>query len=211
MRATVVAIGLGMSTLQIILLGAIGVSLIVSFVMKMPAASRKAARKALADAEWLDDESADGAAVKISGIAKMREHGERFLSPLSETRCVVLRMRATVRQGQSPKGKFVEKLEIKPFVVETEHGKILVEAEQALLDIGPARQPKNINPKKSKYLAELGFGEANTERSELEETLVEVGARVTVAGKLAKEPGPLRITGPIAIRLEARGDTSHEP
>jgi len=202
-----------MSTMQMVLIAAIGVSLVVSFIMKMPSASRKGARKLLADAPWLEDDSAEGARVKITGVAKMREHGERFLSPLSETRCVVLRMRVTVRHGQSPRGKFVEKLDIKPFVVDTEDGKFLVESEHVLLDLGPAKQPKNVNPKKGAYLTELGFKDANVERSELEETVVEVGARVTVAGTFAKDPP--RITGtkdqPIAIRLEGRGDTSHEP
>ena len=202
-----------MSTLQMVLIAAIGVSLVVSFIMKMPSASRKGARKVLDDVPWLADDSADGARVKITGVVKMREHGERFLSPLSETRCVVLRMRVTVRHGQSPRGKFVENLEVKPFVVETEDGKFLVEAEHALLDLGPAKQPKNVNPRKSQYLAGIGFKDANIERSELEETLVEVGARVTVAGTLRKQP--LGIVGtkdhPIAIRLEGRGDTSHEP
>src|SRR5262249_15190348 len=143
-----VAIALRMSTMQMVLIAAIGVSLVVSFIMKMPSASRKPARKALADADWLADDSADGSQVKIAGVVKMREHGERFLSPLSETRCVVLRMRVTVRHGQSPKGKFVEKVEMKPFVVETEDGKILIEAEDALLDLEPVREPKNIIPRK---------------------------------------------------------------
>jgi hypothetical protein len=202
-----------MSTMQMVLIAAIGVSLVVSFIMKMPSASRKAARKALADAPWLSEGSADGATVKIAGVVKMREHGERFVSPLSETRCVVMRMRVLVRHGQSPKGKLVDKTEIKPFVVETEDGKFLVESDHVLLDIGPARQPKNIDPKKGQYLGEIGFKDGNVARSEFEETVVEVGAQVAVAGTLGKEP--LRITGtkdqPIAIRLEGRGDTSHRP
>ena len=203
-----------MNTIQLLLLAAIGVSLVVSFVMKMPSASRRGARKLLASAEWLDEDSADGSPVKVSGVVKMREHGERFVSPISETRCVVLHTRVLVRHGQSPRAKLVEKFEIKPFIVEDEDGgKLLVEATDALLDVAPVKQNNKPKPRKSAYLMELGFSDANTTRSEFEERLVEVGARVTVAGKLQKQP--LQIVGskdqPIAVRLERLRDLSHEP
>jgi hypothetical protein len=203
-----------MSTLQMILFAAIGVSLVVSFVMKMKPASRGGARKVLAAAPWLDEDSPDGSQVKVTGVAKMREHGERFVSPLTDARCVVLRLRVLVRHGVNPKAKLVEDLKIKPFLVETEDGKFLVDSEHVLLDIEPAKQPKNANPAKTKILGDLGFKDANIGQSECEETLVEVGAAITVAGKLAKEDPP-RIVGtqdhPVAIRLERRGDISHEP
>src|SRR5688500_11485736 len=99
--------------------------------MKMPSASRRDARKLLAATPWLADDSADGALVKISGVVKMREHGERFMSPLSEDRCVVLRVRAQVRHGVNPRAKLVEDFKIMPFVVEDEGGKLLVDAEHA--------------------------------------------------------------------------------
>jgi len=203
-----------MNNLQLVLLAAIGVSLVVSFVMKMPSASRRGARKLLSAAEWLDEDSADGALVKVTGTVKMLEHGERFVSPISETRCVVLRMRVLVRHGQSPRAKLVENFEIKPFVVEDEEGgKMNVEATEALLDIAPLKPSTKPNPRKAQYLMQLGFGDANTTRSEFEETLVEVGARVIVAGKLQKQP-PLLVgtkEQPIAVRLERLRDLSHEP
>lgn len=217
-----------MSTMQLLLLAAIGVSLVVSFVMKMPSASRRGARKLLAETPWLSDDSPDGSPVKVTGVVKMREHGERFVSPITETRCVVLRTRVLVRHGRDPRAKLVEDFKIKPFLIETEDGKLLVDSEHALLDIAPAKQSRKINPRKNQFLSELGFKDANSAQSEFEETLVEVGASVTVAGSLAKQlpraedavgyretDAPRRIVGvkdhPIAIRLERRGDVSNEP
>ncbi len=203
-----------MSTLQLLLFAAIGVSLVVSFVMKMPSASRRGARKLLATADWLGDDSADGSPVKVSGVVKMTEHGERFVSPISETRCVVLHTRVLVRHGRDPRAKLVDKLEIKPFVIEDEDGsKLLVDATDALLDIAPVKLSNKPNPRKNQYLMQLGFGSANSMRSEFEERLVEVGVRVTVAGTLQKQP--LQLVGskdhPIAIRLERLHDLSHAP
>ena len=48
-----------------LILAALGVSLVVPFVMRMPSASRSRARKLLAQAEWLDDNASDGAYVKV--------------------------------------------------------------------------------------------------------------------------------------------------
>jgi hypothetical protein len=203
-----------MNTLQIVLLVAVGLSLVGGFIMKMPSASRRDARKLLAATPWLADDSADGAPVKISGVVKMREHGERFMSPLSEDRCVVLRVRAQVRHGVNPRAKLVEDFKIMPFVVEDEGGKLLVEAEHALLDIAPVKQPRSAASRKNQLLADLGHEDANPEKSDFEETIVAVGATVTIAGILQKQPEP-RITGtkerPIAIKLERVSNLENEP
>jgi len=203
-----------MNTLQYLLLAAIGVSLVVTFIMKMPSADRRAARKRLSAAPELDEASADGALVKVTGIVRMREHGERFVSPLSETRCVVLRTRVLVRHGRDPRAKLVEDFKIMPFMIEDSEGKLLVDAEHALLDLAPVKESKQAGPRKSQLLSELGHEGANSEASAFEETLVEVGTTVTVAGTLAKAD-PLRIVGtkdqPLAIRLERVSNLENEP
>jgi hypothetical protein len=203
-----------MNTLQLLLLGAAGVSLVVTYIMKMPSADRRNARKLLAAAPWLAEDSADGARTKISGVVRMREHGERFVSPLSEDRCVVLRLRVLVRHGRDPRAKLVEDFKIMPFFVEDADGKLLVEAEHALLDIAPVKQARQAAPRKTQLLADLGYESANSQASEFEETLVEVGATITLAGTLAKEP-TLRIVGtqdqPLAIRVERVSDLANEP
>ncbi|MEO8551146.1 MAG: hypothetical protein ABI678_14275 [Kofleriaceae bacterium] len=201
-----------MTTPQILLLAAVGVSVVVGFIMKMPSADRRSARKLLAATPWLDDESADGAQVKITGTVKVRQHGERFVSPLSDTRCVVQRVRVLVRRGQDPRGKLVEELKLMPFIVEGDGERFLVEADHVLLDISPVALSKSDQPRKNQLLTSLGQETASSTKSEFEETIVELGKTVTVAGTLAKqapsvETDPkLRIVGtkesPIAIKLE---------
>src|SRR5260221_962145 len=131
-----------MNTIQLLALGALGVSLVVTFVMRMPSASRSRARKLLAHAEWLDDGMADGACVKVRGVVKVRAHGERFLSPLTKNRCVVMRLRAAVRHGNNPRSKLVEKVSILPFVIEDENGSMPIEATAVELDISALRSSK---------------------------------------------------------------------
>ena len=206
-----------MNKLRIIILVGVGISLlyslIKSIVLRMPGRSRDAARKRMAQAKWLDADSRDGALVKVSGKVHTREPGERFVSPLAETRCVALHMRALVRRGRSPRGEMVEKLQIKPFVIDDDGSKVLVDATHALLDLAPARQPKTADV--HKLFAEVGHQDANASTSRCEETVVEVGATVTVAGTLVTSPA-IKIVGdeanPIVIRSERmRADVANEP
>jgi hypothetical protein len=208
-----------MTTPQILLLAAAGLSVVIGFIMKMPSADRRSARKLLNATDWLDDESADGARVKVSGVVKVREHGERFVSPLSDTRCVVQRLRVLVRRGQDPRGKLIEDFKILPFVIEADGERYLVDATHALLDISAMPLSRAVQPRKNQLLASLGHETANSMKSEFEETIVELGKTVTIAGTLAKQaPTPeqaaayrdtdpkRRIVGtkehPIAIRVE---------
>jgi hypothetical protein len=207
------------NTLQMLILAALGVSLVVTFVMRMPSASRGRARKLLAQAEWLDDAAADGAYVKIRGVVKARAHGERLLSPLTKNRCVVMRLRAAVRHGRDPRSKLVENVKIIPFLVEDDDGTVPIEATAAELDVAAFKSAKWTPADKRQVLIELGHDSANPDASHVEETLVEVGQTVTVAGKLQKsdaEPKQ-RLVGdaehPIAIAVERvrDRDLSAEP
>ena len=186
-------------------------SLIKSIVLRMPGRSRDRARKRFAQAQWLDADSRDGAFVKVTGKVHTREAGERFVSPLAETRCVVLHMRALVRRGRSPRGEMVEKLQIKPFVIDDDGTKMVVDATHALLDLSPARPPKTADVRK--LFAGVGHQDANASTSRCEETVVEVGATVTVAGTLVTSPA-IKLVGddatPIVIRSE-RADVGNAP
>jgi len=206
-----------MNKLRIIILIGAGLSLlyslIKSIVLRMPGRSRDSARKRMAQAQWLDADSRDGALVKVTGKVHTREAGERFVSPLAESRCVALHMRALVRRGRSPRGEMVEKLQIKPFVIEDDGTKMLVDATHALLDLSPASPPKTADVRK--LLAEVGRQDANTSTSRCEETVVEVGATVTVAGTLVTSP-VIKIVGdeanPIVIRSErVHADLANTP
>jgi hypothetical protein len=151
--------------------------------------------------------------VKITGKVHTREGGERFMSPLTETRCVALNMRALVRRGRSSRGEMVEKLSIKPFVIEDDGRKVLVDATHALLDLPPARPPKSAEARK--LLVEVGRSDANATTSRVEETLVEVGATITVAGTLVTSPA-IKIVGdeanPIVVSGErVRADLASAP
>jgi hypothetical protein len=197
-------------TIQLLLLGALGVSLVVPLLMRMPSASRSRARKLLAQAEWLDDHAADGALVKVRGVVKARAPGERFLSPLTKNRCVVIRLRAAVRHGRDPRSKIVESLKITPFLIEDENGSMPIEATAVELDVSGFKSSKWTPADKQGVLSELGHSSANAEASHVEETLVEVGQTVTVAGKLQKTDSELRLVGdaehPIAISIERPRD-----
>ncbi|MFT3692667.1 MAG: hypothetical protein QM831_05970 [Kofleriaceae bacterium] len=187
-------------------------SLIHAIVFRMPGRSRDAAKKRLDQADWLDSDSKAGALVKSTGKVGLKDVGDRFVSPLSEIRCVVLHMRALVRKGRGPSGEMVEKIQIKPFVIEDDGTKITVEATHALLDIGPTPPPKTADL--HKLFTELGVQTASA-ASRCEETVVEIGATVTVAGKLVTSP-TIKIVGdeanPIVIRTErVRSAVSNEP
>lgn len=206
-----------MNKLRIILLIGVGLSLVYSLiqslVLRMPGRSRDAARKRLAEAHWLEGDAQDGRLVKLTGKVHTREPGERFVSPLSDSRCVALHLRALVRRGRSPRGELVEKLQIKPFLVEHDGQKLLVDATHALLDLSPARPPKTADVRK--LFAEIGHEGANPSTSRCEETVVALGATVTVAGTLVTSP-VMKLVGdeanPIVIRSErAHSDVANEP
>ena len=200
----IIFIGAGLSLLY---------SLVQAIVLRMPGRSREPARKRMAEAKWLDADSADGALVKIAGKVHTKEAGERFVSPLGETRCVVLHVRALARRGRSPRGELVEKLQIKPFTIEEDGKKLLVEATHALLDIAPASPPKAADMRK--LLAEVGRSDANASTSRCEETVVEIGSTVTVAGTLVRSPVTKLVgdeANPIVIRSErVHADLANEP
>lgn len=207
------------NTLQMLILAALVVSLVVPFVMRMPSASRSRARKLLAQAEWLDDNAGDGAYVKVSGVVKTHANGERLLSPLTKNRCVVMRLRAAARHGRDPRSKLVENVKIVPFMIEDEDGTVQIEATAVELDVTGFKSSKWTPADKRQVLIELGHDRANPEASHVEETLVEIGQTVTVAGKLQKSEGEpkQRLVGdaerPIAITIERvrDRDLSAEP
>jgi hypothetical protein len=206
-----------MNQLRILLLIGVGISLLYSLVrsivLRMPSRSNADARKRMADADWLAADSREGTLVKLTGKVHTRDAGERFVSPLTQTRCVALELRALARRGRSPRGTMVEKLQIKPFLIEDQRTKVLVDATHALLDLSPKRPPKLSEARK--LLADVGHEDANANTSRCEERFVEVGAIVTIAGTLVRTP-ELKLVGdeanPIVIRAErSHPDIANEP
>jgi hypothetical protein len=204
-----------MKTLQMVLFIAAGaglaVSLLWSFLTRMPGAARGRARKLLSSAEWLGPDSKDGELVKLTGVVRARDAAERLMSPISNIRCVALRIRAQPRKGLDPRSKLVEKLDHKPFDLEDPDGRVPIEPTAVLFDISPRPMSKPDASGRAAVLADLGHADASTAKSNIEETVLEIGATVTVAGTLATVDGVQRIVGEVACAVDHRVDRSATP
>ncbi|HEY4058960.1 MAG TPA: hypothetical protein VGM39_20235 [Kofleriaceae bacterium] len=198
----------------VVLIGAaisLVVSLLWSLLTRMPGASRVRARKLLADAEWLGADSKDGALVKLTGIVRARSAEDRLMAPLSNTRCVALRLRAQARRGIDPRAQYAEKIEYKPFELEDADGRVEIDPTEVLFDVAPLQKGKPDEGVRARILADLGHASAQAAKSNVEETVVEVGATVTLAGTLATVDGKHRLTGPVACAPQRDVDLSKEP
>ena len=204
-----------MKTLRIVLLVAAAISLVVSllwsFLTRMPGAARARARKLLASADWLAETSKDGELVKLTGVVRSREAGDRLMAPISNIRCVALRLRAQPRRGFDPRSKLVEKIDYKPFDLEDADGRVAIEPTAVLFDISPLPNSKPDASGRANVLAELGHPDANTAKSNIEETVLELGATVTIAGTLATVDGKHQLVGEIACVVQRVHDLSNEP
>lgn len=187
------------------------VSLIWSFLTRMPGAARGQARKLLSSASWLGEASKDGELVKLTGIVRTRDPEARLMSPISKIRCVALRLRAQARRGLDPRAKFVEKIEHKPFDLEDAEGRVSIDPAEVLFDVSPVKAGKLDVGERANVLAELGHADADTTKSNIEETVLEIGATVTLAGTLAIVDGKHRLVGPVAFAAERIVDLSNEP
>lgn len=188
------------------------ISLLWSFLTRMPGAARARARKLLADADWLGEKSKDGQLVKITGVVRTSEAGGRLMAPISKIRCVALRIRAQPRRGLDPRSKLVEKIDYKPFEIEDADGRVPIEPTELLFDVSPLAQSKPDASGRSNVLSDLGHADASTAKSNIEETVVAIGANVTIAGTLATVDGKHRLVGEIACKLEQRAvQLSNEP
>lgn len=187
------------------------ISLIWSFLTRMPGAARGRAKKLLASADWLGEKSKDGELVKLTGIVRTRDVDGRLMAPISKIRCVALRLRAQARRGLDPRAKLVEKIDYKPFDLEDEEGRVAIDPAEVLFDVSPVSQGKPDASAKAAVLADVGHPGASTEKSNVEETVLEVGATVTIAGTLATVDGKHRLVGPIAVVAKRVVDLSNEP
>ena len=205
-----------MNTLRIVVLIGAAISLVVSLLWsvltRMPRAARGRARTLLSSASWLGEGSKDGELVKLTGIVRTSDAaGGRLMAPISKIRCVALRIRAQARRGLDPRAKFVEKIEYKPFELEDAEGRVSIEPTEVLFDVSPLREGKPDASARASVLADLGHADANTAKSNIEETVLEIGATVTIAGTLATADGKHRLVGPIAYAAERIVDLSNEP
>jgi hypothetical protein len=204
-----------MKTVRIVVLIGAAISLVVSLIWslltRMPGAARGRARKLLSSASWLAEGSKDGELVKLTGIVRTSDGGGHLMSPISKIRCIALRIRAQARRGLDPRAKFVEKIEYKPFELEDAEGRVSIEPTEVLFDVSPVREGKPEASGRASVLSDLGHADANTTKSNIEETVLEIGATVTIAGTLATIDGKHRLVGPIACAAQRIVDLSNEP
>jgi hypothetical protein len=204
-----------MKTVRIVVLIGAAISLVVSLLWslltRMPSAARDRARKLLSSASWLGEGSKDGELVKLTGIVRTRDTEGRLMAPISKVRCVALRLRAQPRRGLDPRTKLVEKIEYKPFELEDAEGRVSIEPTEVLFDVSPLKQGKLDADGRANVLSDLGHADAHTAKSNIEETVLEIGATVTIAGTLATTDGKHRLIGPIACAAERIVDLSNAP
>ena len=168
-------------------------------------------RSLLSSASWLGDGAKDGELVKLTGVVRTSEPGARLMAPISKIRCVALRIRAQPRRGLDPRSKLVERIEYKPFELEDAEGRVSIEPTEVLFDVSPLKEGKLDASGRANVLSDLGHAGANTAKSNVEETVLEIGATVTIAGTLATIDGKHRLVGPIACVAERIVDLSNEP
>jgi hypothetical protein len=204
-----------MKTIRIVVMIGAAVSLVISLIWsiltRMPRAARGPARKLLSSADWLGEASKDGELVKLTGIVRTRDAEGRLMAPISKIRCVALRIRAQARRGLDPRAKFVEKIEYKPFDLEDAEGRVSIEPTEVLFDVSPVAAAKLDAGERASVLSDLGHPTANSAKSNIEETVLEIGATVTIAGTLATVDGKHRLVGPIACAAQRIVDLSNEP
>jgi hypothetical protein len=152
---------------------------------------RRRARRELRDKAPLAPTSREGNVLRVTGLVRVAEH--TLTAPLSDRACVVVRSR--VRSG----GGFVaraqrpyETLAMVPFVLDRgADGLVRIEGEHVLLDIAPLklrRQDIDVT-RRQQFLARHGISHREAGRALFDETTIEAGMRVSVAGLMMKDLG----------------------
>ena len=158
---------------------------------------RRRARRELRTKPLLAASSPEGEVVRVTGIVQLVDD-ESVTAPLSGRMCVVARSRVKAggkltSQAHRPE----ESLAIVPFIIDRgERGRVLVEGNHALLDLAPLHlKRKQIElDRRAQFCALHGLSAKEVSRAFFEETIVEPGQRVSVAGLMMKdlpvEPAP---------------------
>ncbi len=130
----------------------------------------------------------DSELLAISGI--VRAAGEPLEAPLSGRSCVAHRSRARVFGGANKAQLVAEPIEQEatPFVVETRHGAVRIDARDLALDVAPSGLPDRST------LAQRTFRTRNALERDVpayfDEIVIAPGARVTIRGVVSLEQDP---------------------
>jgi hypothetical protein len=151
---------------------------------------RRRARRALRAPAPLLATSPEGEVLRVTGVVHAGD--ELIIAPLSGREVVVVRSR--VRSGAgflSRAAKPSETMAMVPFVIVRDDGsKVTIEGDHVELDL-PAlrmRRSKIDGDRRAKFVAKHGLRRHELARAVFDETIVEVGMRVSVAGLLMKDP-----------------------
>jgi hypothetical protein len=156
---------------------------------------RRRARRELEARPVLTAGVAEGEIVRVTGVVRVLD--ETLEAPLSGQVCVVVRSRVTAggnlaRRAIVPRESF----RMVAFVLDRPEGPVSIEGEHALLDLPPLKlpAPRGLNSderiRRERFLALHGLKPRTGGRALFSETIVEPGARITVAGLVMKDPVP---------------------
>ncbi|MBL9012889.1 MAG: hypothetical protein JNL83_01865 [Myxococcales bacterium] len=178
---------------------------------------RRRARRALRERAPLDRSSPEGTEVRVTGIVRVLD--ETLEAPLSGVRCVVYRSRMSPVEGfvlwarvQKP----LEQARMVPFALELpDKSRVIVDSRHALLDLDPIKKLRADETRRQQLGLALGLAVRQQRASDVEETVVTEGMRVTVGGLVMKDVSPEPTSEERAFRDEQRaqlriaGDAAH--
>jgi hypothetical protein len=150
---------------------------------------RRRARRALRERAPLDESSPDGSEVRVTGIVRVLD--ETLEAPLSGITCVVHRSCMAPVEGfvlwarvQKP----LEQIRMVPFALELpDKSRVIVDSRHALLDLDPIKKLRADETRRQQLGLTLGIAVRAQRASQLEETVVTAGMRVTVGGLVMKD------------------------
>jgi hypothetical protein len=150
---------------------------------------RWSARRELRAKQPLDAGSPEGAVVRVTGVVRVLD--ETFLAPLSGRTCVVARSRVSAGNGMTSRAlRPKESITMVRFVIDRgAEGQVVIEGKHVLLDLAPLRirSQKFERLRREQFLVAQAVPLRETGRARFEETIVEPGSRVSVAGLVMKD------------------------
>ena len=175
---------------------------------------RRRARRILRAQPLLQRETPEGTVVRVTGIVRAIAP---LIAPLSERPCVVVRARVEIRGpiGSILPERLHEVIEIAPFLLEREREPpVRVDGEHARLDLPSVALDRIDGACADRFLLRHGVPLHEAPRARFEETLVEPGMRITVAGLVMFDPAAAPATDersfrdgpPITLRLTGNVD-----
>jgi hypothetical protein len=150
---------------------------------------RRRARRELREKAPLSPTSREGNVLRVTGIVRIAD--SILTAPLSGRECVVVRSRVRSGQGIMARAqKPSETMAMVPFVIDRgTDGTVRIEGEHVLLDVAPLTLARKDIPieRRQKFLARHGLTHREAGRAFFDETIVEAGMRVSVAGLMMKD------------------------